>query len=175
MNNKALFLGLVYAVLVIAFKQFILLGGYSLTKFGYFYSNITSVVMIIPFYVLVLKWVRDKDYKGQIGGREAMRICLSLFSVALVLISVYHYFEFSKYGQQLAEQYYHSGDFLSFLKTQKNVKPEDYSKIIEDQIRNSSGSAFKATTGKIFSYLILGISSAFIIAAAMKKSGPKTS
>ena len=56
------------------------------------------------------------------------------------------------------------------MKTQKNLKVEDYSKIIEDQIRQSKSSAFKATSGKLFTYLIIGLSGAFIVSTFMKSN-----
>ncbi|HQQ94574.1 MAG TPA: DUF4199 domain-containing protein [Bacteroidia bacterium] len=174
MNKKVLYLALVYSALVIAFKLFILLGGHSLSHFGYFYSNLSAVLFIYPFYIILIKWLRDKDYNGVMSGREAFRHCLALFAVSVVLISIYNYVEFKRYGPGLAEQYYRGNDFLQFLKSQKNVKPGDYQRIIEEQIKNGSESAFKATTGKLFSYLVLGISGAFVISAAMKRNAIKT-
>jgi len=174
MNKRALLLGLIYAILVILFKFYILASGNSLSKFGYFYSNISSVFFIIPFYYILLKQYRDKEGQGVLAGREAVRLCLTLFAVSAIIISVYHYIEFSIYGQQLADTYYHSDNFLSFLKTQKNVKPEQYSQIIEEQIKSVGNSAFKATTGKLVSFLFIGISSAFIVSVSMKRSGAKT-
>jgi hypothetical protein len=173
MNKKALLYGLLYAAVVIVFKVYILLSGNALTKFGYFYSNITAVFFILPFYFLLLKNIRDKDYGGVLAGREAFRLCLSLLITALVLVSVYHYIEFSKYGQELAQTYYNSETFLSFLKSQKNIAPDKYNTIIADQIKNAGESAFKATTGKLVSYLFIGISGAFIVSVFMKRGPAK--
>lgn len=174
MNKKAIFYGLLYAALVIGLKLYILLGGYSLSKFGYYYSNITAILLILPFYYLVLKSVRDKDYNGIIGGRESMRISLSLFAVSVILISIYNYFEFKYHGAALAENYYRSQEFINYLHTQKNLKEIDYPKIIDNQIVQAKTSAFKATTGKLFSYLIIGLSGAFIVSTFMKRQAPKT-
>jgi hypothetical protein len=173
MNKKALLYGVVYALVVITFKVYILFSGNALTKFGYFYSNITAVFLILPFYFLLLKGVRDKDYGGVIGGREAFRLNLSLLAIAVIFISIYHYIEFSVYGQDLAQTYYTSENFLSFLKTQKNISPDKYSSIIDEQIKSAGTSAFKATTGKLVSYLFVGISGAFIVSVFMKRSEPK--
>jgi hypothetical protein len=49
------------------------------------------------------------------------------------------------------------------------VKPETYQKIIEEQVKASEVSAFKATTGKLFSLMIIGVSGAVIVASIMKK------
>ncbi len=170
MSKKALWYGLVYAAVVILFKIYILASGNALSKFGYFYSNITAVFFILPFYFLLLKNIRDKENKGVLAGRDAFRFCLGLLSVALVLISIYHYIEFSLYGQELAQSYYNSETFLNFLKSQKNITPDKYNSIIADQIKTAGTSAFKATTGKLVSYLFIGISGAFIVSVFMKRS-----
>jgi len=170
MNRKGLYFGFAYSIVVIAFKLFILLGGYSLTHFGWYYSNITGVFLIIPFYVMVLRSVRDNDNGGIIAGREAFRIALTVFIVAAILVSIYNYFEFEYAGKVMAIDYYNSSQFMDYLKKLPQVKPEDYSKIIQEQIKNSEVSAFKATTGKLFSFALLGISSALITSLIMKKS-----
>lgn len=54
MKNRALILGITYSVLVIIYKLIIVLGGYGLTKFGFLFSHIVSVVMIMPFILLQL-------------------------------------------------------------------------------------------------------------------------
>lgn len=170
MNKKALYFGIAYSLIVIAFKLIILLGGYSLTTFGYFYSGITSVLLIVPFYYLALKSVRDKDYSGIISGKEAVRICLTIFAIGAVIISIYNYFEFEFSGKAMAIDYYNSEQFMTFLKSQSKIKAEDYQKIIAEQIQVSEVSAFKATTGKLFSFMFIGLISAFITSAIMKKS-----
>lgn len=175
MNKRSLRLGLLYALLVILFKLYLVLSGEALSRFGFLYSGISAVFLILPFYVLLLKQIRDKDLGGMISGREAFRHCLGLFVVAVVCISVYHYIEFSLYGQSLAEQYYNSEQFLEYLKSRKSIKPEDYQQIIRDQIENAGSSAFKATTAKLFSYLLIGISGAFVVSVFMKRAAPKTS
>ncbi len=169
MNRTAFYYGIAYSLVVIAFKLFILLGDYSLSSFGYFYSGITSVLLIIPFYFFAIKQVRNNN-AGIIGGREAVRISLTIFAIGAVIISTYNYFEFEFSGKAMAINYYNSEQFLTFLKSQSKIKPDDYQKIIAEQIKSAEVSAFKATTGKLFSYMFIGLSSAFIISAAMKKS-----
>ncbi len=169
MNRTAFYYGIAYSLVVISFKLFILLGGYSLSSFGYFYSGITSVLLIIPFYFFAIKQVRNNN-AGIIGGREAVRISLTIFAIGAVIISTYNYFEFEFSGKAMAINYYNSEQFLTFLKSQSKIKPDDYQKIIAEQIKSAEVSAFKATTGKLFSYMFIGLSSAFIISAAMKKS-----
>ena len=169
MNRIAFYYGIAYSLVVIAFKLFILLGGYSLSSFGYFYSGITSVLLIIPFYFFAIRRVRNNN-DGIIGGREAARISLTIFAIGAIIISTYNYFEFEFSGKAMAINYYNSEQFLTFLKSQTKIKADDYQKIIAEQIKTAEVSAFKATTGKLFSYMFIGLSSAFILSAAMKKS-----
>ena len=169
MNRKPIYFGVAYSLLIIIFKLVILLGGFSLTYFGWYYSNITGVLLVIPFYILAIKSIRDKDLGGFISGREALKIALTVFGVSAILISVYNYFEFEYSGKALAIEYYNSEQFLDFLKRQSRIKAEDYSKIIEEQIKNSEVSGFKATTGKLFSFMLIGISTAIMCAAMLKK------
>ena len=170
MNKKGLYFGLAYSLTIIVFKLVIVLGGYSLTHFGWYYSNITAVLLVIPFYILAIKSARDKDYNGVIGGKEASRIALTVFILGAILVSVYNYFEFEMVGKKIAIEYYNSQQFLDYLKKLPQVKETDYSKIIQEQIANTEVSAFKATTGKLFSYVLLGLSSAFICAVLLKRS-----
>ncbi|MBA2611011.1 MAG: DUF4199 domain-containing protein [Bacteroidetes bacterium] len=169
MNRRALYFGIAYSITVIIFKLLIVLGGYSLSTFGYFYSGITSVLLLVPFYYLAVRGTRN-DYSGVIGGREVLRICLTIFAVGAVLVSIYNYFEFEYSGKALAIAYYNSEQFMTFLKAQPKIKAEDYQKIIVEQIKASEVSAFKATTGKLFSYILIGTISAFITSALMKRS-----
>ena len=169
MNKKALYYALIYCALVIAFKLFILFGGYSLTRYGFFYSHITTVFFILPFYVLAVRSVRDKDYNGTIGGREAMRITLTLFAVSAIVLSIYNYFEFEYSGRALAVEYYNGEQFLDFLKKHPQIKADQYDKIIHEQVSNAESSSFKATTGKLFSMMLIGLSGAFITSAIMKR------
>src|SRR5258706_11898413 len=142
MNKKALYYGIAYSVVAIAFKLYILLGGYALSRFGYFYSNIIAVLLIIPFYILAIRDVRDNNYEGVISQKEGMRIALTIFAVAAILTSVYNYFEYQYSGKNLAIEYYNGQQFMDYLKARPNVKPEEYGKIIEEQIKKSEGSAF---------------------------------
>ncbi len=172
MNKKALIYGVAYSIFVIAFKLIILLGGYYSTKYGFYFAHITTVFLIIPFYIVGIKNIRDRDNFGIIAGKEAMRIALTIFAVSAIIISVYHYIEFEWKGKQLAIEYYKSEQFMAFLKSNVKIKAEDYQKIIAEQIQLSETSAFKATTGKLFSFMLIGLISAFICSVFLKR-GPK--
>lgn len=168
MNKQAFFFGIAYTVAVISFKLIVLLGGYSLTHFGWYYSHITTVFLILPFYAMAIYGVR-RENNGVIAGREAMRLALTVFAIGAVLTGVYNYAEFELSGKKMAIDYYNSPQFLEFLKTKTKVKPADFEKIIAEQIQNSEVSSFKATTGKLFSLMLIGLSGAFIVASVMKR------
>lgn len=169
MNKKALLIGIAYSFLIILFKLFILLGGYSLNAFAFFGLNICCSILIIPFYYFALKNIRDKDSFGKINGIAALKICLTIFAVGALLISIYNYYEFENYGKDLATKYYNSERFLTFLKSKNTIKSANYQSIILEQIKASETSSFKATTGKLFSFIIIAVSSSFLLSAVMKK------
>jgi hypothetical protein len=173
MNKRALVVALVYCVAVIIFKLTILLGGYTLSKFGFYYSHTVSVFFLIPFLFLAVYQVREKDLGGVIAGREAMRVALTVVAVAAIVLSLYHYMEFKwKYGE-IALNYYHSEEYLNILKEQlarhpDKLKETDFPKIIENQIAELS--AFRAATGRLTPLVFIGLSGAFITAVFMKRS-----
>lgn len=175
MNKRALNIGLLYCIVVIIYKLIILLGGFTLTRFGFYYSNIVAIFMIIPFFVLAIQQVRDKDFGGMISGKDAVRMALTVLAVAAVVLSLYNYIEFNWKFRDIAVQYYNSPEYLKILndwqvKSPDKVKIENFSTIINEQI--TALSAGKATTGKLFPLVLIGLSGAFITAMIMKR-GPK--
>jgi hypothetical protein len=104
-----------------------------------------------------------------------MRMALTVLAVAAIVLSVYNYVEFNWKYKEIATQYYNSPEYLQVLKDMQTkmpgkIKTEDFPKIIESQI--SSLAAGKATTGKLFPLVLIGLSGAFITAMFMKR-GPK--
>lgn len=175
MNKRALNVGLLYCLVVIIYKLIILLGGFTLSRFGFYYSNIVAVFMIIPFFVLAIREVREKDFGGIISGKDSVRMALTVLAVAAVVLSLYNYIEFNWKFRDIAVQYYNSPEYLKILndwqvKSPDKVKIENFSTIISEQI--TALSAGKATTGKLFPLILIGISGAFITAMIMKR-GPK--
>ena len=173
MNKRALVIGLIYCLVIIAFKLFILLGGYTFTKFGFNYAHIVSIFFIIPFFMLAIYLVREKDMNGVIGGRQALRIALTVLAVAMVVISAYNYFEFNWKFKEMAITYYNSESYTQILnelaqKRPDKLKAEDFPRIIQEQI--AALAPGKATTGKLFPMLLIGLSAAFVSAMFMKKS-----
>jgi hypothetical protein len=176
MNKRALYLGLTYSILVIIYKLIILLGGYQLTKFGFYYSHFVSVAFIIPFMIIAIKLVRDKDNGGIISGRDAVKIGLGVFGIAVIILSVYTYIEFEWKMHEISVQYYNSADYLAFLEKQAKANPTKLNStmfpgIIKENVEALS--AMKAVTAKLFSFFLISFSFAFIIAVFMKKS-PKS-
>lgn len=169
MNKKALIIGFLYTTLVIVFKLYIWLGGHTFSDFYFKYAHILSVLAIIPFLMLAIKLVRDKDNQGIISGKEAMRIALTVVAVSAIVLSVYNYIEFKLSIQDYAE-YYRSDKYMAFLVKDPKAKQLGYEKIIDFQI--SQLSPFKAATGKLFPFLLITLSASFICAVFMKK-GPK--
>jgi hypothetical protein len=174
MNKRALFYGLLYCLVVIAFKLFIVLSGNMFSKFGFYYSIITSVFLIIPFFFVAIYQVREKELGGFIGGKEGVRIALTVLAVGLVGTSIYNYFEFVWQADNFAN-YYDSNEFLEILKAQQLKQPDkikvtDFAKIIDEQKRNVPASAFKATTGKLVPLLFIGLTGAFASSVIMKRS-----
>lgn len=172
MNKRALGLGIAYSVIVIIYKLIIILGGYQLTNFGFYYSHFISVVAIIPFMILAVKQTRDIEYGGSISGREALKTALGVFGVAVVILSIYNYIEFVWKLQEISVQYYNGPDYREFLERQaKNnptkINPGMFQAIIDENI--AALSPIKAVTAKLFSFFLISFSFAFIIAVFMKR------
>lgn len=173
MNKRALNTGLLYCAIAIIFKLIILLGGFTLSKFGFYYSNILVVFLIIPFFFIAIYQVREKDFGGIISGRDAVRMSLTVLAIGIVILSIYNYIEFIWKYKDIATRYYNSQEYIDVLKDAQakmpdKIKTEDFPKIVQEQL--SSLSAFKATTGKLIPMLLIGLGGSFVAAVTMKKS-----
>jgi hypothetical protein len=168
MNKRVIYIGIIYSVAVIIFKLAIIFTGNQLTKFGFFYSHMLTVFAVIPFMFIAVKLVRDKDMGGVITGKQALTAGMGVVAIGMIILSIYNYIEFELVMKDMSIQYYHSNDYLEFLKTNKAVKVEEYPKIIESQIKDLS--AAKAMTAKLFSLLLIGLSSAFMCGVFLRKS-----
>ncbi len=173
MNKRAFYFGLLYSLVVIIYKLIIFLGGYSFTKFGFYYSNLLSNLLILPFFFLCIYQVRNKDYKGYINGREAMRLAFTVLAVSMILISAYNYFELgSEKFRELAKGYYNSEEYRNILLSQQpnfpeQLKTENFPKIIDEQINGLS--PFRAATFKLIPMLIFGLGGAFMASITLRK------
>ena len=170
----ALMIGLVCALLVIAFKLVILLGGFAVSNFGFKWSQMISVFMVLPFIWYTIRYLRGQN-GGYIGGKEALRSGLTMAVTAILIISAYHYVEFEWKWRDIAQEYYNGETYLNFLKSHKEVKPEQYSQIIHEQIENIRLlSPFKYVTYKLVPFMLFSVTTAFMCAVFMKK-GPAPS
>lgn len=175
MNRRAVYNGLIYCAMAVALKLYILLGGYSFSKFGFYYSHIISVLLIIPFFFIAIWQVREKELGGQIGGRQAVRIALTVLVVGIVVMSLYNYFEFSLKLQAISADYYNSALYTERLREMQarmpgKIKTEEFPKIIQEQL--ASLSPFKATTGKLIPMMVVGLGAALVAAVMLKRSRP---
>ncbi len=170
MNKKALLVGILYSVCYIIYKLVLFLNGLTFEKFWFNFAHIISVLALIPFFILSIYWVKTKDYNGTISGKDAARMALTTFAIALIITAIYNYIEFKISLPQQIEYYKSETHYKTMLDLQlKNAtkfKIEQIPTIIDEQI--ASLSAIKATTGKLFSMLILGMSGSFICALIMK-------
>ena len=173
MNKRALFAGLAYSLAAIIFKLIILLGGFTLTKFGFYYSHTVSVFLMIPFLFLAIYLVREKEKRGFITTKEAFRVALTVVAVGALIMSVYNYVAFNWKFKEIATEYYNGKDFLALLSEQQIKNPDklkvtDFPAIIKDQI--AALSASKDVTAKLFPLMFIGLTGSFITAMMMKKS-----
>lgn len=166
LKNRALLFSLIYSALVIIYKLIIYYGGYSLTKFGFYFSHITSVVAIIPFIFLTVYFARQ-DNNGVIAGKVALKTGLRMAVFSALLLSVYNYIEFEMIWRDLSLEYYNSQDFKDFLAKNPQIKPEEYPAKIEEAI--ASISPFKAVTSRLFVLLFFSLGASFMSAVVLKK------
>lgn len=172
MKKAPLVYALIYSALVIAFKLAIILGGFALTNFGFNWSHVISVWLIIPFCWLTIRSVRQQN-GGYIGGKRALQASLQMCFIAIAIVSAYNYIEFEWKWKDLAGLYYHGDAYLHFLEKNKSIKPGDYPKIIDSMVASfREMSPFKHITVKLIAYLFFGVSSSFIFAMFMKKNPP---
>jgi hypothetical protein len=170
MNRRAILIGIIYSLLVISFKIYVVFGGLALTDFGFKYSHIVSVICILPFIVIAIKQCRDKDQAGFIGGREAIKIGMTVTLIAVIVLSIYSYFEFDKW-KELSPQYYSSATFHKkyeqYYLNNPGVKKETFENVVQKNISFLNGSQFM--TIRLISLLFVGLSTSFIAAVFMKK------
>mgnify|MGYP000445097292 CR=1 FL=1 len=172
MNKRALILGIIYSVCVIIYKLIIILSGQQLTNFGFYYSHFISVLMIIPFMIIAIKYVRDVENGGFITGRDAMKTGLTIFGVSVIILSCYTYIEFIWKLQEISVQYYNGPDYLEYLNRMAKANPSKlnpgmFRGIIDENI--AALSPMKAVTAKLFSFFLLSFAFSFIITVFMKR------
>lgn len=169
-KNRALQFAIAYSLLVIIYKVAIIFSGHALSKFNFLFSNILSILAIIPFIFLAVKYARN-DNGGYIGGKEALKTGFLTAVISAIILSVYNYIEFEWVWRDLSIEYYHSNKYKVFLETtQKQIKPENYPSIIEAAINELS--VFKSVTGKLATLMFISLGASFMCAVFMKRNKP---
>ena len=168
-KNRALQFAIAYSLLVIIYKVAVILSGQALSKFNFYFSNILSVLAVIPFIFLTIKYAR-RDKGGYIGGNEALKTGLLMAVISAIILSIYNYIEFEWVWRDLSVEYYHSNEFKLFLEKNKQIKAEEYPAKIEAAI--SEISAMKAVTGRLATLIFISIGASFMCAVFLKKKKP---
>lgn len=169
LKNRALQFAIAYALLVIIYKVAVIISGHALNKFNFYFSNILSVLAVIPFIFLTVKYTR-RDKGGYIGGKEALKTGFLMAVISALILSVYNYIEFEWVWRDLSVEYYHSNEFKLFLEKNKQIKPEEYPAKIEAAI--SELSAFRAMTGKLATLMFISLGTSFMCAVFFKRHKP---
>lgn len=166
MRKKAFILAAIYSTIVIAFKLFIWQGGHTFEP-AYRWSHAFSLLGIVPFIFFGVKWVRDSENGGFIGGKQAGQTGLAIALFSAMILFAYHYIEFNN-SLELYKAYYQSAEFKAGLAQDPKVKTIGVDKAVEMMIANLS--PFKAATMKLISLLVIAFPCAFLCAVFMKKN-----
>jgi hypothetical protein len=168
-KNRALQFAIAYTLLVIIYKVAIVISGHALSRFNFLFSNILSVLIIIPFIFLTIKYTRQ-DKGGYIAGNEALKKGLLMAVISALILGIYNYIEFEWVWRDLSVDYYHSNEFKLFLEKNKQIKVEEYPAKINAAI--SEISAMKAVTGKLATLMFISIGASFMCAVFLKRNKP---
>ncbi len=166
MRKKAFILASIYSIIVIAFKLFVWKGGHTFDP-AYRWSHGISLLVIIPFIIYGVKWVKD-DNGGYIGGKLAGQTGLSITLFAAMILFAYHYIEFNS-SMELYKAYYNSDEFISSIENHPQAKKMGVDKVKAVEMMIANLSPFKAATMKLISLLVVAFPCAFLCAVFMKK------
>lgn len=160
---------LVYCVLVIAFKLFVFNSGMQMTKLG-MYSHILSLLFMSPF-IFLLVFLARKARGGEIEGKVAIIQGLTFVLISSIILSVFNYIFFEQALASYIVNYIQTEGPKSILeeaaKKGKTVTQAEVDKMIKGGIEDLS--AFKDTTSKLFSMLVFGIFSSFVVSIFLKR------
>ena len=169
LKPRPLLFALVYCVLVIAFKLFVFNSGMQMTKLG-MYSHILSLLLMSPF-ILLLVFLARKQLGGEIAGKVALIQGLTFVLIASVVLSIFNYVFFEQALGSYIANYIQTEGPKSILneaaKNGKTVTPAEVDKMVKGGIEDLS--AFKDTTSKLFSMLVFGIFSSFVVSIFLKR------
>ncbi len=174
MNKTGIKYAIAYALFVIIVKLVIIFGGFAITDFGFKYSHIITVFLIIPFILMAIKHERDKVMGGYIRGREGMKIGITVVMISAIILSIYSYIEFQVWWEDFSKAYYSSEKFYqayeNFYKTHPNLKKETFEKVVE--LNLNSMSAFQFMTVRLITFVLIGIACSFLCGVMLRKRLP---
>jgi hypothetical protein len=169
-KKKPVAFALIYTVLVIAFKLFVFSSGMQMTKLG-MYSHILSLLLMTPFILLMVFLIR-KERGGGIEGKVALIEGLTFVLVSSILLSIFNYVFFQQELGSYIVNYIQTQGPKSIIeeaaKKGKTITQAEVDKMIKDGVADLS--AFKDTTSKLFSMLMFGIFSSFVVSVFLKRS-----
>jgi uncharacterized membrane protein YhaH (DUF805 family) len=167
-KKKFLLFVLVFSLIAILFKLWIFYSGQQLTGFGAL-SHILVLALLLPACFLFVKLLRDEQ--GAIGGQYAFKQCMKFVLISAVVLSVFNFFFYEFILKDyIIEFFREKGPALikeSAEKAHKKVTDKEIQDQIAMQIQYST--AYRDTTGKLFSFVLFGAFSAFISAMFLKR------
>lgn len=169
LKQKPFLFALVYSILIIAFKLFIFNSGMQMTKLG-MYSHILSLLFMSPF-IFLLVFLARKERGGEIEGKVAIIQGLTFVLISSIILSVFNYIFFEQALASYIVNYIQTEGPKSILeeaaKKGKTVTQAEVDKMVKGGIEDLS--AFKDTTSKLFSMLMFGIFSSFVVSVFLKR------
>ncbi len=169
-RKKAIQFGILFALVIIAFKLSIYLTGNQNTTLGKF-SHLISLALFIPFSLAYVKWIRDSDFEGIIGGKVAIRENLKYVIISILILSIFNYF-FYEYAiknvligmiremdpQFIVDEGKKGGKIITLEQAKLMIASDE-----------QGISAFKDTTIKIMGMLFFGVLSSFVASAYLRR------
>jgi hypothetical protein len=156
LNNKAVLYSVVFAILAISFKLYVFYGGLQITRLGVL-SHLIIIGSIFPFVLLLLFQMR-KSNDGALAGKQAFKEALKFVVISALIISLFNYIfhqvTLGDYIRNYIAEYGPKAIKEGALKAGKAVTDEDIKKEIQYRIEDAT--AFKDTTGKLFSMVLVG-------------------
>ncbi|MFN6039650.1 MAG: DUF4199 domain-containing protein [Bacteroidota bacterium] len=173
MKNRTLFLALVYSGIYISAVLYLFFSKrFELFNFIY----LLSMGLVLPFVVLVIKFKRDEENGGFIGGRDAVKEGMKfVFFATLILIlfqSVFYHLGWKDFkASSIPDFIREKANEANKLGKQK-IDESQIQRIINEQIKNIT--LFKEISFVFFRCIFVGFFSSFVAAFLMKKRRPST-
>ena len=168
-TNKPIVFTLIFSLLAIAFKLSIFYGGWQTQKIGIL-SHIAILLAMLPFVAFLIIQIR-KEQGGEIGGKEAFKEGLKFVVLSAVLISVFNYVFYEMVLGEYIRNYIAEKGPIAFkevaARANKAITDAEIKSQVELRIKDAT--AFKDTTGKLFSMVMSGAFFTFLSAFVLKR------